>query len=223
MKKTEVKNVALFARPGTFDLGNFDLSIGDLKVKPRTHIIVITDSWFSSAGSKQRLHFFIIVLIMCNTNYSCSPLWVKVAISLKSSSSKAVYHTNQMRVYILELMFVSSRPWVFMEYFLVTFESHFLLQYLLCPRVQVREMDLAAVIARLSSLTGVLPPGTEKLIQVLRAYPKSSVAISSIILIGGLWSGGFEIVASFQFLVSSTETQLKEILLETEVPSTVVR
>ena len=44
MKKTEVKNVALFARPGTFDLGNFDLSIGDLKVKPRTHIIVITDS-----------------------------------------------------------------------------------------------------------------------------------------------------------------------------------
>ena len=58
-------------------------------------------------------------------------------------------------------------------------------------------MDLAAVIARLSSLTGVLPPGTEKLIQVLRAYPKTSVAISSIILVGGLWPGGFELFVSF--------------------------
>ena len=57
-----------------------------------------------------------------------------------------------------------------------------------CYAPFIREkMDLAAIITRLSSMTGVLPPGTDKLIELLRTYPKSSVAVSAIIVIGTLW------------------------------------
>lgn len=48
-------------------------------------------------------------------------------------------------------------------------------------------MDLATIIARLSSMSGMVPPGTDKLIALLRSYPKSSVAVSAIIVIGALY------------------------------------
>ena len=51
--------MAVFARPGTFDLANFDLAIGELRVKPRTHMIVISDqcTWLTTTTSSSRLIF----------------------------------------------------------------------------------------------------------------------------------------------------------------------
>jgi len=42
-KKIELKNVAVFPRAGTFDLANFELAIGEIKIQPRQHMIVINN------------------------------------------------------------------------------------------------------------------------------------------------------------------------------------
>ena len=48
-------------------------------------------------------------------------------------------------------------------------------------------MDLATIVAKLSQYGGLLPPGSDKIIKIMKEYPRSTVAVGSLVVIVTLW------------------------------------
>ena len=48
-------------------------------------------------------------------------------------------------------------------------------------------MDLTTIVAKLSQYGGLLPPGSDKVIKIMKEYPRSTVAVGSLVVIVTLW------------------------------------
>jgi len=48
-------------------------------------------------------------------------------------------------------------------------------------------MDLATIVAKMSQYGGLLPPGSDKVIKLMKEYPRSTVAVGSFVVIVTLW------------------------------------
>ena len=49
-------------------------------------------------------------------------------------------------------------------------------------------MDLTTILAKISQYGGILPPGTDKVLKVMKEYPRSTVAFGSFVVIVTLWA-----------------------------------
>ena len=52
-------------------------------------------------------------------------------------------------------------------------------------------MDLATIVAKMSQYGGLLPPGSDKVIKLMKEYPRSTVAVGSFVVIVTLWDRFF--------------------------------
>ena len=43
-------------------------------------------------------------------------------------------------------------------------------------------MDLATIVAKMSQYGGLLPPGSDKVIKLMKEYPRSTVAVGSFVV-----------------------------------------
>ena len=48
-------------------------------------------------------------------------------------------------------------------------------------------MDFATIVAKMSQYGGLLPPGSDKVIKLMKEYPRSTVAVGSFVVIVTLW------------------------------------
>ena len=47
--------------------------------------------------------------------------------------------------------------------------------------------QLVAISGKLGAISGILPPGSEKVVEIARKYPKTTFVVGNVIIIGGLW------------------------------------
>ena len=87
-------------------------------------------------------------------------------------------------------------------------------------------MDLATIVAKMSQYGGLLPPGSDKVIKLMKEYPRSTVAVGSFVVIVTLWDRFFRGHSrSFQRLFLTIWADLKpykEILQKTKISSSMV-
>ena len=48
-------------------------------------------------------------------------------------------------------------------------------------------MDLATIVAKMSQYGGLLPPGSDRVIKLMKEYPRSTVAVGSFVVNVTLW------------------------------------
>ena len=74
-------------------------------------------------------------------------------------------------------------------------------------------MDLATIVAKLSQYGGLLPPGSDKVIKIMKEYPRSTVAVGSLVVIVTLWERFINIIhrqrANQVYIVDSSEVQIE--------------
>ena len=70
-------------------------------------------------------------------------------------------------------------------------------------------MDLATIVAKLSQYGGLLPPGSDKVIKIMKEYPRSTVAVGSLVVIVTLWERFINVIhrqrANQVYIVDSSE------------------
>ena len=91
-------------------------------------------------------------------------------------------------------------------------------------------MDLATIVAKMSQYGGLLPPGSDKVIKLMKEYPRSTVAVGSFVVIVTLWDRfinvtlrslkvTLKVIRSFGLLKLKP---CKEILQKTKISSSMV-
>ena len=74
-------------------------------------------------------------------------------------------------------------------------------------------MDLATIVAKLSQYGGLLPPGSDKVIKIMKEYPRSTVAVGSLVVIVTLWERFINVIhrqrANQVYIVDSSEVQIE--------------
>ena len=89
-------------------------------------------------------------------------------------------------------------------------------------------MDLATIVAKMSQYGGLLPPGSDKVIKLMKEYPRSTVAVGSFVVIVTLWDRFIDIQRSFKVIPKVIPDHLgrlkpyKEILQKTKISSSMV-
>ena len=70
-------------------------------------------------------------------------------------------------------------------------------------------MDLTTIVAKLSQYGGLLPPGSDKVIKIMKEYPRSTVAVGSLVVIVTLWERFINVIhrqrANQVYIVDSSE------------------